>query len=191
MGCSGSKEDDGVKNQRGPQTPPAATEPTKADAMPGALLSAIASSKTNLHTLTTEAATEAGTEPSFYGYKGGEQSSASIEESNPPRSTRSEGFTDTSLFSTTSSKRSGGFTGYSGEKLSEQSDEEDIEDDFEDIDEGRTPGRGTVGAVGSSRASSAKRAGVSSLAAGASPAHRSSPSTDATSFDQRWVVPRA
>lgn len=177
MGCSGSKGDDAVKNQRGPQTPSPATKPTEADAMPEALLSAIASS-----TLLT---TEAGTEPSFYGYKGGDQSSASIGESNPPRSTRSEGFTDTSLYSTGSSKKSGGSTGCSGEKLSEHSDEEDIEDDFEDVDERRTPGRGTVGAVGTSRALGAKRAGVSSLAAGASPAHRNSSFAGTTAFGQR------
>ena len=186
MGCSGSKEDGGVKhpNSRGPQSPPAATEPTQADAMPKALLSAIASSKTDLHTLTTDTSS-----PSFYGYKGAGRSSTSLGESVPPRSARSEGLTDTTLFSTTSSKRSGGLAGYGGEKLSEQSDEEDIDDDFEDDDErgaaGSTARRGTVDVVGTSGGLGAKRAGLAFLATGRSPVRRSSPGVGAQALPNR------
>lgn len=131
MGCATSKET-GVLG-RGHQSPPIAPEPTQVEddgdsKRPEALLSAAASSKAVFNTHTTQAS-------SFYGFKGGGRSLASL--GSTADNARSEGGSElgsVSVFSS-SSKERGAYGGFGGEKLSELDNEEEFEEDFEDFDE--------------------------------------------------------
>lgn len=182
MGCSASKAGGGVRG-RGHQSPPIAPEPTDVDDnKPEAWLSAATSTKTDFHTHTTESS-------SFYGFKGGGRSLASLgstAESNP----RSEGGSElgsVSLFST-SSKRSGGFGGFGGfggEKLSEHSDEEGFEEDFEDDDKQPTPS--SASAAAATAPLGAKRPGLAPLKAEVSPSRRRSADVDAPAPAARYA----
>lgn len=132
MGCATSKET-GVLG-RGHQSPPIAPEPTQVEdgdsKRPEALLSAVPSTKTVFNTHTTQAS-------SFYGFKGGGRSLASL--GSTADNARSEGGSELgsmSVFSSSSKERAT-FGGFGGEKLSELDNEEEFEEDFEDFDEKR------------------------------------------------------
>lgn len=171
MGCSLSKETnppiapeplpDTVSNINDSKRPEPAGSNAKDGRRPEALLSAATSTKTAFHTHTTDAS-------SFYGFKGGGRSMNSLgSTAEASHHARSEGSSEVGSLLSSSSKKSGGF---SGNKLCEQSDEEGFEEDFEDDDERPSPR--TRRTSGAGTASSSKQLGLAPMKSNKSPSLR-------------------
>lgn len=175
MGCSTSKERGSVLGRGSTQSPPVAPEPVEVeDHKPEALMSAATSTKaSSFHTHSTEAS-------SFYGFKGGGRSLASLGSTTAESMPQSEGGSElgsVSLFSS-SSKRS---TGFGADRLSEHSDEEEIDEDFEDDDvepTTRSESRDTPGA---------KRPDLDPIKAEMSPSSRTQSKADTSASAIRYA----